>query len=141
MTGVQTCALPISLLQLRTDVTRELEKLRDTGAIGAPLDARVEVYCVAEEFARFAALGEELRFFLITSHAQVHEAALAPAAAVPAANTGRSGVWVLAQPSADPKCVRCWHRRADVGSDARHPQLCARCVSNIEGPGERRKFV
>src|SRR5436853_1006178 len=39
-----------ALLQLRTDVTRELEKLRDTGTIGAPLDARVEVYCVAEEF-------------------------------------------------------------------------------------------
>src|SRR2546430_12377288 len=92
-----------ALLQLRTDVTRELEKLRDTGAIGAPLDARVEVYCVAEEFARFAALGEELRFLLITSHAQVHEAARAPAAAVAAANTGRSGVWILAQPSADPK--------------------------------------
>jgi isoleucyl-tRNA synthetase len=130
-----------ALLQLRTDVTRELEKLRDTGAIGGPLDARVEVYCVADEFARFAALGEELRFLLITSHAQVHEVALAPLGAVPATNTGRSGVWILAQASADPKCVRCWHRRPDVGSDARHPQLCARCVGNIEGPGERRKFV
>ena len=130
-----------ALMQLRTDVTRELEKLRDTGAIGAPLDARVEVYCVAEEFARFAALGEELRFLLITSHAHVHQAAVAPPGAVAAANTGRSGVWILAQASAEPKCVRCWHRRADVGSDARHPQLCARCVSNIEGPGEQRKFV
>ena len=130
-----------ALMQLRTDVTRELEKLRDTGAIGAPLDASVEVYCVADEFARFASLGEELRFLLITSHAQVHKAAAAPLAAVAAANTGRSGVWILVQASTDPKCVRCWHRRADVGSDARHPQLCARCVSNIEGPGEQRKFV
>src|SRR2546430_12433221 len=40
-------------------------------------------------FRSFAALGEELRFFLITSHAQVHEVALAPAAAVAAVNTGR----------------------------------------------------
>jgi len=128
-------------MQLRTDVTRELEKLRETGAIGAPLDARVDVYCVADECARFASLGEELRFLLITSHAQVHEAAAAPLGAVAAANTGRSGVWILVQASADPKCVRCWHRRPDVGSDARHPQLCARCVSNLEGPGEQRKFV
>jgi isoleucyl-tRNA synthetase len=60
---------------------------------------------------------------------------------VAATNTGRSGVWIVVQASAEPKCVRCWHRRADVGSDARHPQLCARCVSNIEGPGEQRKFV
>jgi isoleucyl-tRNA synthetase len=96
---------------------------------------------VADEFARFASLGEELRFLLITSHAQVHEATAAPLGAVPAANTGRSGVWILVQASSDPKCVRCWHRRSDVGSDARHPQLCTRCVSNIEGPGEQRKFV
>jgi isoleucyl-tRNA synthetase len=130
-----------ALMLLRTDVTRELEKLRDTGAIGAPLDASVEVYCAADEFARFASLGEELRFLLITSHARVHKAAAAPVGAVAAANTGRAGVSILVQASTDPKCVRCWHRRPDVGSDARHPQLCARCVSNIEGPGEQRKFV
>src|SRR5256886_17113676 len=64
-----------------------------------------------------------------------------PISAVAAVNTGRSGVWILAQASSDPKCVRCWHRRPDVGSDARHPQLCARCVSNVEGPGEQRRFV
>jgi isoleucyl-tRNA synthetase len=130
-----------ALLQLRTDVTRELEKLRDTGAIGAPLDARVEVYCVPGELARFGALGEELRFLLITSDTRVHVAESAPADAVPAANTGRAGVWIRATVDGDTKCVRCWQRRADVGADPRHAQLCSRCVSNIEGPGEQRKFV
>ncbi len=128
-----------ALLALRSDVLRELERLRDDGRIGAPLDARVDVYCSAAEAARLGALGEELRFLLITSAARVHEAASAPAGAVPAAS--REGVWLAVQPSNDPKCVRCWHRRADVGADARHPQLCLRCVSNIEGPGEQRKFV
>jgi len=130
-----------ALLQLRTDVTRELEKLRDTGAIGAPLDARVEVYCVPGELARFGALGEELRFLLITSDARVHAAESPPPGAVPAGNTGRAGVWIRAAVNSDPKCVRCWQRRADVGADPRHAQLCSRCVSNIEGPGEQRKFV
>jgi isoleucyl-tRNA synthetase len=130
-----------ALLQLRTDVTRELEKLRDTGAIGAPLDARVEVYCVPGELARFGVLGEELRFLLITSDARAHAAESPPAGAVPAGNTGRAGVWIRAAVNSDPKCARCWQRRADVGADARHAQLCSRCVSNIEGPGEQRKFV
>ncbi len=130
-----------ALLQLRTDVTRELEKLRDTGAIGAPLDARVELYCVPGELARFGALGEELRFLLITSDARVHAAESPPPGAVPAGNTGRAGVWIRAAVNSDPKCVRCWQRRADVGADPRHAQLCSRCVSNIEGPGEQRKFV
>jgi isoleucyl-tRNA synthetase len=99
------------------------------------------VYCVPGERERFAALGAELRYLLITSEAQVHEANSAPTGAVAAASTGSSGVWVLVQPSADAKCVRCWHRRPDVGADARHPQLCARCVGNVEGPGEVRTYV
>ena len=130
-----------SLIALRSDVTRELEKLRDAALIGAPLDARVDVYVSEEELARFAALGSELRFFLITSEAQVHTVRTPPGGAVPASNTGRSEVWILAQPTEDPKCVRCWQRRPDVGSDARHPELCRRCVSNIEGPGEKREYV
>ncbi|HEX4648090.1 MAG TPA: isoleucine--tRNA ligase [Steroidobacteraceae bacterium] len=132
-----------SLLRLRAGVTRELERLRDTGAIGAPLDARVEVYCGPQDLPRYAALGQELRFLLITSEAQVHERASAPAGAAPvmSAGDGEGGVWISVQPTSDPKCVRCWHRRPDVGLDARHPQLCARCVSNIEGPGEARSFV
>ena len=129
-----------ALMRLRGDVTRELEKLRDTGAIGAPLDARVEVYCTGAEYARYAALGPELRFLLITSEAHVHEVAAAPPQAVPAVNAG-AGVWVLAQPTAEPKCVRCWQRRADVGTNAAHPQLCGRCILNIEGPGEQRRYV
>ena len=42
-----------ALIALRSDVTRELEKLRDAGLIGAPLDARVDVYCTPDERARF----------------------------------------------------------------------------------------
>jgi isoleucyl-tRNA synthetase len=131
-----------ALLQLRSDVTRELEKLRHAGAIGAPLDAEVDVYCVPDEYARFNALGDELRFFFITSHARVHRVEGAPPASVtPATNTGRSGVWIALKPTSDPKCVRCWQRRPDVGSHPNHPEICGRCVRNIDGPGEDRHFV
>ncbi|MGH8290851.1 MAG: isoleucine--tRNA ligase [Steroidobacteraceae bacterium] len=131
-----------ALLQLRTDVTRVLEKLRDAGAIGAPLDAEVDVYCAADEYARFDALEDELRFFFITSHARVHRIEGAPPAeAVLASNTGRSGIWIAAKPTADPKCIRCWQHRPDVGSNPKHPEICGRCVSNIEGPGEHRRYV
>jgi isoleucyl-tRNA synthetase len=130
-----------ALILLRSDVTRELEKLRDAGAIGAPLDARVDVYCGPGEFARFAALGAELRFLFITSHAHVHEAASPPPGAAAAANTGSAAVWIAARPATEPKCVRCWHHRADVGAHPAHPLLCGRCIGNIEGPGEQRKYV
>ena len=131
-----------ALLALRTDVTRELERLRDAGTIGAPLDAEVDIYCVPGEYERFNALGEELRFFFITSHARVHRLeGLAPDGAVPAAGLAREGVWLAVKAAHDPKCVRCWQRRPDVGANPAHPQLCGRCLVNVEGPGEQRRFL
>jgi isoleucyl-tRNA synthetase len=93
------------------------------------------------EYARFSALGEELRFLFITSQARVHQIGAPPADAVLATNTGRAGVWIAVKPSSDPKCVRCWHRRPDVGKHPEHPELCGRCITNVDGPGEQRKYV
>jgi isoleucyl-tRNA synthetase len=130
-----------ALIALRADVMRELEKLREAGSIGAPLDAEVDVYATRAERERFGALGEELRFLLITSEARVHEVDNAPAAAVPAGSLGREGVWIAVRPSQAAKCVRCWHHRPEVGRDPRHPELCERCVQNVSGAGEERRFA
>jgi isoleucyl-tRNA synthetase len=48
---------------------------------------------------------------------------------------------VSVTPSKAAKCERCWHWREDVGADRRHEPLCARCVSNLEGPGEARRHA
>jgi isoleucyl-tRNA synthetase len=111
------------------------------GEIGAPLEAEVDVYLDPAQRARLEGLGEELRFVLITSDARLFDAAARPADAVPAASVAREGAWIAVRPLEHAKCARCWHRRPDVGTDARHPELCARCVSNLEGPGETRSFA
>jgi isoleucyl-tRNA synthetase len=131
-----------ALIALRADVQRELERLREAGQIGAPLQARVELLCTPETLPTYAALGDELRFLLITSDARV--SALPPRSAEPAgavAAASRPGVWIRALPSEAPKCVRCWQLRADVGQDAAHPELCLRCVSNVDGAGETRDYA
>jgi len=127
-----------AFIALKADVARELERLRSAGAIGAPLEAEVAIFAPTGEAARFAALHDELRFLLITSQARVIEIDTPP---VDAVQTHAEGVWIEVKPSSQPKCVRCWHLRSDVGSDPRHPELCARCVVNVEGPGEERKFA
>ena len=84
-------------------------------------------------------LRDELRFLLITgSQARVVETDKPSATGVP---TSHPEVWIEVKPSTQPKCVRCFHLRSDVGSDPRHPELCARCVVNVEGPGEERHFA
>ena len=83
---------------------------------------------------------------LIVSSARVHPAAERSAEAVAAEGFAPDGanqprLWIDARPATAVKCVRCWHKREDVGSSAEHPELCGRCVTNIAGPGEQRRFI
>jgi isoleucyl-tRNA synthetase len=52
----------------------------------------------------------------------------------------KAEVWQRVLVSKHPKCIRCWHYRADVGANPAHPEICLRCVSNVDGPGEDRKW-
>jgi isoleucyl-tRNA synthetase len=122
-------------------VLRELERLRVAGEIGAPLDAVVDLYGTPQWRAALEPLGDELRFVLITSEARVDSLEQRPAEAVAADAEGKSGLWLHVRPSLATKCVRCWHRREDVGSLAAHPELCGRCAVNLDGAGEVRRFA
>jgi isoleucyl-tRNA synthetase len=128
------------VLEARGAVLRELERLRIAGQIGAPLDAVVELYGTLQWRATFERLGDELRFVLITSEARVFDAESRPADALEANPEGNAGLWLVVKPSRAPKCVRCWHKREDVGTVAAHPELCSRCATNLDGPGEERRF-
>ncbi|MFI4913886.1 MAG: isoleucine--tRNA ligase [Steroidobacterales bacterium] len=144
-----------ALIALRGDVARELERLRVAGEIGAPLEAELDVWCTPVLYERLSALGDELRFLMITSDARVRRvaaetslpaaaslptAASLPADAIAANGVAGGGVWIRVRPSAHTKCVRCWQHRADVGVSSEHPQLCGRCGVNLHFPGENRRY-
>ena len=127
------------LLAIRDTASRVLEGMRKAERIGAALEAKLVLHADTATQARYADVAGELRFFFITS-----EFTLAPSTprADDAARAELDGAeaWISAEVSAAAKCVRCWHRRDDVGSHAGHPELCGRCVSNVEGPGEDRRW-
>jgi isoleucyl-tRNA synthetase len=128
-------------IALKADVAHALEGLRSDGHIGGTLDAEVDVWVDAEQRGRFAVFGDELRFVLITSEARLHDADARPADAIPAQSVAKAGVFLSVRPSVAGKCVRCWHKRLDVGSNPGHPELCARCAGNVDGPGETRSHA
>lgn len=124
------------VIAAREPVAQALEALRVAGDIGSGLEAQVEVYADGDGLAALQSLGDELRFALLTSAAQA-----LPFAERPPGATESDGTAVVATPSADPKCVRCWHRRADVGTVDGHPEICERCVTNLRPDGESRRFA
>ncbi|WP_419571798.1 class I tRNA ligase family protein, partial [Rheinheimera sp.] len=125
------------LLQVRDEVNKVLEAARRDGKIGASLQAEVILYAQGQLAADLTAIGDELRFALITSTAVVS----ADAAPAEATATELAGLSVLLNASTAAKCDRCWHHRHDVGMNPAHPLICLRCVDNVEGAGESRKFA
>ena len=123
-------------LALREAVAKLLEPMRAGGAIGASLEAEVDLYLDEALFSELAPVADELRFLFIVSGLRLHPLASKPGEALPA--EGVAGAFIRALASSSPKCVRCWHHRADVGTHAGHPELCGRCVDNVDGAGESR---
>ena len=128
------------IIEVRDAVSKELEKLRMAGDIGSPLDAEVDLYADEQTRVLLSAIEDELRFVLITSYARVQALEDAPETAIEA-NVAGLTFRIRVAASQYRKCIRCWHHREDVGSNARHPDLCGRCVENVDGDGERRRFA
>jgi isoleucyl-tRNA synthetase len=101
------------------------------------LQAEVTLYAGEGLYDDLVSLGDELRFVLIASKAVV----LPLAEAGDADSTELDNLKVSLLKTEAARCERCWHHREDVGSHAGHETICQRCVDNIEGAGEERKFA
>ncbi len=128
------------VVEVRDAVSKALETLRAAGTIGGSLDASVSVHAPEPVHAVLAKLGDELRFVLITSEAALESFENAPVEAA-RAMTSMGTIAVDARRMEADKCARCWHRRVDVGAHAAHPELCGRCVGNVDGAGETRRVA
>ena len=126
------------VMGVKEAVNKEMENLRNAKVLRGNLEAEVTLYADDSLRAALAQLGDELRFVLITSQATLAPLAEAGEQAVA---TEVPGLKLQIVKSDAAKCARCWHLRADVGSHAAHPDICGRCVENIEGAGEVRKHA
>ncbi|MFZ7305786.1 isoleucine--tRNA ligase [Avibacterium avium] len=124
------------VLKLRDEVNRVLEQARADKVIGAALEAEVTLYANDEYAKILSQLENELRFVLITSKAQVKPLAEADVEAGEV-----EGFKVKVVRSANEKCPRCWHYSDTIGTNPAHPTLCSRCVENVDGEGEVRRFA
>ncbi|PMO69241.1 isoleucine--tRNA ligase [Vibrio breoganii] len=124
--------------QVRASVNKLLEDARKEKLIGGSLQAEVTLFADDALASKLNKLGDELRFVLLTSRADV-----APVSekSDTAQQTEIEGLFVQVNATELEKCDRCWHHTADVGTIEGHETICGRCVSNVEGEGEVRKFA
>lgn len=127
-----------TIMKIKTEVNSALEKARNEKTIGGSLEAKVIVYVNEEKASLLAKLKDELRFVLITSEAEVKSLSEKTETAI-ALND--SNVFVDVLVADGEKCARCWHHKPEVGSDPKHPELCNRCIDNVDGDGEVRHYA
>jgi isoleucyl-tRNA synthetase len=126
-----------AILQAKEAINKVIEDQRNQGVVKGSLGADIELYAEPELYQSLAKLGDELRFVTITS-----KASLSPlSAATDASDSMLEGLKVSLQRSTAEKCVRCWHFIDDVGSNTQHPEICGRCVSNLDAGGEVRHYA
>jgi len=112
--------------EIRDAVNKDIEALRADGKVGSSLQAEVTLEVNADDHALLSSLGADTKFVFITSAIKLVAA---------------SAYKTLVTASLKTKCERCWHYAEDVGSQAEHPTICGRCISNLYGAGETRAFA
>ncbi|CAH0526788.1 isoleucine--tRNA ligase [Vibrio hippocampi] len=123
---------------VRDAVNKQLEAARTAKVIGGALQANVTLYADDALAATINKLEDELRFVLLTSAATIKPIS---DKSDTAQATDLEGLFVEVAAVDGQKCDRCWHHTPDVGTIEGHEAICGRCVSNIDGEGEVRKFA
>ena len=114
------------LIEIKEEVNQTIEASRSKGDIKGSLDASINLCLDSEDFKLVNKFASEIHFFFIVSECSISEG---------------DALKISVTKSEADKCVRCWHRNKSVGASKDHPDLCHRCVINIDGPGEDRKFA
>ncbi|HCH50571.1 MAG TPA: isoleucine--tRNA ligase [Proteus sp.] len=126
------------LLAVRGEVNKVLEQARADKQLRGSLEAAVTLYADKALAEKLNALGNELRFVLLTSQVKVADINEAPESAIA---SDMAGLKIAFNKAEGEKCPRCWHYATDIGQVAEHAELCGRCVTNVAGNGEERKFA
>ena len=114
------------ITRLRTRVLKDIEARREEGLIGGSLQASLEIKCRGADFKLFKGCQDLLREVFIVSQVKVNE----------------GDFKIITAKAEGKKCLRCWNWSESVGSNNKHSDICARCVSALEeGKNDKENFT
>jgi len=113
------------LVNVKKDVLKALETMRQNKTIGTSIEASVVIYAESESVRKMLTESpEDTRRFLQVSKVSVVDA-------VSAGMEKYDTVSIKAEKASGKKCVRCWNYFDDLGSHNDHPELCDRCTKAV----------
>lgn len=127
------------IIEIRNIVNKILEDKKAEG-IQKSLEAEIIIYAEKSLLDILGKLENELRFIFITSEANIKPINdLVDKDDI--ISTEMEGLKVKVKKTDYIKCQRCWHHVENIGSNKDHPNICNRCIQNLEGEGEIRIYA
>ncbi|MDY7001223.1 MAG: zinc finger domain-containing protein, partial [Thermodesulfobacteriota bacterium] len=111
---------------VRSEVNKAIEPVRQSGKIGHSLDTHVTLYVSDELLGKLTAKDLDLKEMLIVSKISLRTLSEAPDGIFTSEEV--SGLKVEVGPTPGSKCERCWIYTEEAGTDPDHPTLCPRCA-------------
>jgi isoleucyl-tRNA synthetase len=116
------------MIDAKAEIAKAIEQARKEKVIGHSLDARITIAAPEKMRALFAQHLEDLRALLIISQLQlVDETEITKRYQ----SEEIKGLFVGVEKARGVKCERCWIYEESVGSNAKHPTVCGRCLPNL----------
>ena len=115
-----------TILEVRDIVNQTIEAERNQGNIKGSLDTEIDLVIPKSLYDTLATFLNEIHFLFIVSECRI---------------TAGDEISCTITNSTNKKCIRCWHHDPSIGESELHPEICQRCISNVDGDGEERKFA
>jgi isoleucyl-tRNA synthetase len=107
------------LFDLREQALALLEKMRKDKMIGKSLEAGIIAVGPAKQIVSFDKWQDVFKEFINISQLSTRH------------NESYSKIFLEAAKADGQKCERCWHWETDIGLNAEHPTICARCTKAV----------
>ncbi|MBN1363710.1 MAG: isoleucine--tRNA ligase [Syntrophaceae bacterium] len=117
-----------AMIDTKSEIAKAIEQARKEKIIGHSLDARVTIAAPQKLCELLASHMEDMRSLLIVSQWQMAEE---KDIVTPFQSEEIEGLIIGVEKARGGKCERCWIYEETVGSNAQHPTICARCLSNL----------
>lgn len=127
------------LFNIKKEVNLIVEDLRYKKVLGSSLETEITLYASSKLYNILKNIKDELHFALISSKVKLLEYKYADNQSVFCKKIKELKIKVKKINGI--KCARCWHFTNDIGVNKFYSDICNRCISNITGTGEIRKFI
>ncbi len=119
------------LLFIKNIINKKIENKRQKKIINSSLESKIVLYVNEKLFNKIKYIKKELKFFFIVSKLVLKKQK----------NNKNSSYKIKFYKMKGVKCLRCWHIVKKIKDNNKFQNICKRCITNINGVGEKRIFA